>query len=139
MLRDFYLAFEGREATTDDFRRAVETHLGVDMGWFFAQWIDSSAVPTYRVEYCGRETEEGGQSVTLRVEQQGVPGTFQMYVPVRVDFGDEGSSRFRVGVGGPVTEVELPAMHRRPDRIVFNEFESVLAEVHDGGWNCRDG
>ncbi len=137
MLRDFYLAFAGSEATTEDFRRAVEVHLGADMGWFFDQWLYGSAIPTYRVEYCGKELEDGRWAVTARVEQERVPEAFQMYVPLRLDFGNEGSARLRIGVRGPLTEVALPPMPRRPSRIVFNEFESVLAEVDDNGWRCR--
>ncbi len=138
MLRDFYLAFVGDETSTGDFQRTVEAHLGMDMGWFFEQWVNGSAIPTYRVEYCGRELEDGTYSVTARVEQERVPTTFQMYVPLRLEFGDEGISRLRIAVAGPLTEVELPPIPRRPDRIVFNEFESVLAEVDNNGWKCRD-
>ena len=136
LLRDFYRRHVGGEATTVDFQRVVEEHIGMDMGWFFDQWVNSSRIPDYRVSYCGVESEDGQFMVTARVEQERVPDTFQMLVPIRLDFGDEGSARFRIRVGGPLSEVPFPPLPRKPDRIVFNEFESVLADVDDDGWKC---
>ena len=134
VMRDLYALGQQRPISTEDLRALVEQHTGIDMGWFFDQWVYGSDVPTYRVSYAGEEVE-GGYRVRGTVLQEHVPDDFKMVVPVRVDFGEEGWARFRVLVEGPVTEFDFPLMPRKPDAVVFNDLGSVLAEVKDdGGW-----
>ncbi|HSM03552.1 MAG TPA: M1 family aminopeptidase [Longimicrobiales bacterium] len=134
LLRDVATRYKGRRITTVEFQAVVEEHLGgVDMQWFFDQWVHGSDVPTYRWATRGEEVE-GGYKLTLRVRQEDVPDDFRMVVPVTLDFGAEGSATVRVMVTGPVTEVDLPLLPREPDDIRFNDYASVLAEVDDEGW-----
>ncbi|MEO7986879.1 MAG: M1 family aminopeptidase, partial [Gemmatimonadales bacterium] len=72
-MQDFYRKFEGRRASTEDFRRVVERHTGADMGWFFNQWVYSTAIPTYHVSYRTTRSDDGQFLVKLRVVQQNVP------------------------------------------------------------------
>jgi hypothetical protein len=134
MMKDFYRSYEGRRASTDDFRRTVERHTGADMRWFFDQWVHSTAVPTYRVAYRTEPAENGRFRVRLRVEQQEVPEDFQMYVPVTLDLGKDRLARVRVKVKGRISEIELPLMPAEPKRVRFNDLEGVLAEVKTVGW-----
>ena len=34
-MREFYQTYQGKRASTEDFRRVAERHLGADLGWFF--------------------------------------------------------------------------------------------------------
>jgi Peptidase family M1 domain len=133
LMSDFYQTYRGKYASTADFERKVEEHAGVPVDWFFDEWVRGSAIPRYRVSYHGSETTEGYR-VTIRVAQEDVPDDFKMYVPLLVDFGADGQARLRMMVEGPLTEVDLPMMPRKPDRLVFNDLQSVLAEVKDDGW-----
>ncbi|MBA3521592.1 MAG: hypothetical protein H0T90_03685 [Gemmatimonadales bacterium] len=134
MLRDFYAKHEGRRASTEDFRRVVQQHIGTDMGWFFDQWIYSSALPTYRVAYRSAPAGNGQYRVKLRVQQSNVPDHFQMYVPVTLDLGKERIARVRVKVQGPTSDIELPLMPAAPKSVRFNDLEGVLAEVKMVDW-----
>jgi len=58
MMQDFYKSYQGKRASTADFRRIVERHTGADMGWFFDEWVDGTALPTYRVAYRTEPMEE---------------------------------------------------------------------------------
>ena len=128
MMRDFHEEWRGRRATTADFRAAVERAVGEDMGWFFRQWIEGTAMPTYRVTWWTEEAEGGTWVVKARIEQSGVPDDFRAPVLVRVDFGDGKFSRQRVWVSGAVTELTLPRAPMKPTDFVFNDLESVLCE-----------
>ncbi len=134
MMREFYQTYRTRRASTTDFQEIVERHLGVSMQWFFDQWVDGTAMPTYRVAREVRQVEGGQYRIRIRVEQEGVPEGFQMLVPVRLDFGDEGVARLRLLVKGGVTDVELPPVAQQPRGVVFNDMESVLAQVRDADW-----
>jgi hypothetical protein len=104
------------------------------MRWFFDQWVEGTAIPTYRL---ATRTEGGGDGqyqVRLRVRQEGVPEDFQMYVPVTVDLGKDQFARYRVKVKGPVSEITLPPVSARPRDIKFNDLDGVLAEVKTEDW-----
>jgi Aminopeptidase N len=132
-MTDFYRSYEGQRASTDDFRRVVERHVGTDMRWFFDQWVHGAAIPTYRVSSRTQAGSDGQFQVMLRVKQEDVPEGFMMYVPVTVDLGKDQVARFRVKVKGPLTEVTLP-VSAKPKDVKFNDFEGVLAEVKNEGW-----
>jgi hypothetical protein len=73
--------------------------------------------------------------VKLRVRQDGVPESFQMYVPVTLDLGNKRLARFRVKVAGALTELELPPVPSEPKKVTFNDLEGILAEVKTEGWD----
>ena len=134
MLKDFFQTNRGRSVSTDDFKAAVERHSGIEMTWFFDQWIHGTEVPKYEWAVEGESLPNGEYQMRLRVEQSEVPDDFKMIVPVRLDFGDEGFAHVRVLVEGPETFMELPIMPREPDDVVFNDQQAVLAEVRKVGW-----
>ena len=134
-MKDFYQTYRGKQATTDDFRRMVETHTGQDMGWFFSQWVDRSAIPTYRAAYTVADAPDGQYLVRLRVRQEGVPDSFLMYVPISVELGNDQWVRVRKKVTGPVTDLELGPLPSRPKSVKFNDLDGVLADVKMVGWS----
>ena len=133
VMRDFYRTYHGKRASTADFQRVVEQHVGQPMGWFFKDWIYGSAIPTYRVATHTEQTS-GGYKVSLRVDQEGVPDDFQMYVPVTVDLGQNRVARARVLIKGPHTETALPLLPAEPKSIKFNDLDGVLADVKTVNW-----
>jgi hypothetical protein len=133
-MQDFYRTYEGKRASTADFRQVVERHMGMDMSWFFDQWIFGSALPTYSVAYRSEPMEGGLFRVRLQVQQDGVPEGFLAYVPVTLDLGKDRIARLRVKVTGTRSDLELPPMPAAPKGIKFNDLEGVLAEVKMVDW-----
>jgi len=134
MMRDFYARFEGKAASTEDFMRVAQRYAGEDLGWFFDQWVYGTDVPTYRFAYKTERTAEGKYRVTCRVEQTGVPESFRMPVPIRVDFGGERFAWLRSTIQGAKSEFELPLMELQPKAVVFNDLQSVLCKVEIVKW-----
>ncbi len=79
MLKDLHRSYRGKELSTEAFQSHVEEHAGIDLDWFFEQWVYGSAIPTYRVSYRGEPAEGGGYRVTARLRQENVPEDFRMY------------------------------------------------------------
>lgn len=133
MMRDYYLTYRGKRATTLDFQRIVEKHVGQPMDWFFNQWVYGTAVPTYTFSWNAETDSTGKPAVRLRVRQSDVPESFAMYVPLLIIFDDGGQAIIRLLVRGATTEttVKLPAA---PRQITLNPLESVLAEVRTEPW-----
>lgn len=133
-MRDFYHTYEGKRASTEDFRRVAEQHAGADLGWFFDQWVYRTDIPHYRVAYKTQPVDGGQYRVKLQVYQESVPDDFKMYVPVTLDLGNGQEGRFRVKVQGPKSEIDLPLIPAKPKGLRFNDLDGVLAEVKMVDW-----
>lgn len=134
LMRDFYSRYRGKEASTADFQEVVSEHFGMDMSWFFEQWILGTALPTYEYAYRVAAQGEGQFRVSLQVRQSGVPEDFRAYMPIYVDFGEGRFTRVRVLLTGSDSQFDLPPMSLRPREIRLNDMESVLCRVENVDW-----
>jgi Peptidase family M1 domain len=132
-MRDFYTQYRGRSASTRDFQRVVEAHMGLPMGWFFDEWVYSSAIPTFVLSWRVDSTPEHPHVLHVRVRQEGVPRSFVMPVPLLIKFSDSAEVYVRVTSRGPLTEGQL-ALPRDPVRLELNPLQSVLANVKQEDW-----
>ncbi len=84
MMKDFVQTNFNRDVSTEDFKHAVEKHVGGNMDWFFNEWVYGTEMPSYRFDY---QLADGGTTLTGKITQSGVTDNFKMLVPVYVDFG----------------------------------------------------
>jgi hypothetical protein len=133
-MREFYRTYEGKRASTEDFQKMAEAHIGADLGWFFDQWVYGTDIPSYKVAYKTEPAEDGKYRVRLRIEQENVPASFLAYVPVAMDLGNNQVARVRVKVQGNRSELDLPLVPVKPKSVVFNDLDGVLGEVKMVGW-----
>ncbi len=134
MLRDYYQTYNGSAASTGDFQRVVEQHIGMPMDWFFDEWIKGTGIPTYHVAWTSQSAPDGKYTVRLRVRQEGVDAGFHMPVLVAVDLGGGRTARFRVDVQGDRTEYVSPLLPAEPRSVTFNDLHAVLADVKPERW-----
>lgn len=133
MMRDFYTRYRGGRASTADFQRVAEQHVGLSLSWFFDEWVDGTAIPTYTLSWTTERQADSSYSLHLRVRQEGVGPQFLMPVPLRIEFADSTHAFVRVNVRGPVTEgtLRVPAA---PVQLELNPLMSVLADVKTEPW-----
>ena len=131
MMKDFYLTYNGKLATTNDFRMLSEKYTGMDMGWFFDQWVYGSAIPTYDFKYVveSEKDESGRWQASVTVQQSKVPEGFRMFVPIDIQFSGDKHYYMRLLIDKPELTIQLPPMDQKPKKIVLNPFHSVLARV----------
>lgn len=129
MMKDLFATHRGSLITTRDFRRLVEKHAGIDMGWFFNQWIYRGELPTYEFSYDITGDSSGTFAAHCRVVTTGVPDDFQMYVPLEIEIDNDNKAYVRILIDSPDYEFSLPDLPRRPRALRLNPFESVLAKV----------
>jgi aminopeptidase N len=133
MIREFLETFEGREPSTQDFKRIAEKHMNKSMDvrgegnldWFFDQWVFGTGIPTYSLE---QKTEASGNGFVIegRIRQEGVPEGFVMPVPV---FGD-GRLLGVVTVGDEEATFRFTA-RTRPNRVTLDPQATILAVSRD--------
>jgi hypothetical protein len=129
MMKEFYTTYRGGKASTADFQRMVEKYMGEDMSWFFDQWVYGTEIPTYKFKYDVHKTTDGKFKVHCRVKTDGVSDNFKMPVPLLIKFDDRRYVRLRVMIQGKSNEFDLPFLPLEPDKILFNDLESVLCDI----------
>jgi len=75
--------YGGGNASTWDFQDAMETISGMELGWFFEEWIIGQAYPIYH--YSWTSSGNGPYAINLSILQvQTAAPPFRMPVPVRI-------------------------------------------------------
>lgn len=129
MMRDWYQTYKGKQASTYEFQRMVEKYTGVDMSWFFKQFVYEQQLPTYEFSYTTEHDSSGSAVITCHVVESGVPDDFVMYVPLEIEFMSGGKAYLRLFIEQPISDITLPPVAGNIKAIYFNPFNSVLAKV----------
>jgi tetratricopeptide (TPR) repeat protein len=91
LLHDFYAKYSGKNASIDDFENLAQQHaqasakageIPPQLRGFFAQWLNSTGVPDFTLEYVVYRTKQGFR-VVGKVKQP--LDTFSMPVELRID------------------------------------------------------
>ncbi len=104
-------------ATTADFQNVFETATGVDLDWFFDEWIFGEYRPNYHWAFWSEVSDSSGYDVYVYVKQVQTtnPQVFTMPVDFYFEgpadtatlFIDERTDRFKLNLPQNVTDMEL--------------------------------
>ena len=129
MMSEFYQTYRGRSVTTADFKRITDKYFGMDMSWFFDQWIYGNELPTYSLTYRFEKDDRGKYIAVCNVKTEGVGEHFKMFVPLEIETEKDVKAYVRVLIEGTDFTFTLPGLPKIPRSIRLNPFESVLAKV----------
>jgi len=131
LLREFYKQHAGKTASIDSFEKLAATKVRppkkgeppINLTSFFAQWLNSTGVPEFSMEYTTYRTPKGFQ-VVGRVHQD--LDTFRMPVDVKVD--TEGNPEVKkILVTGTMTPFEIETFGRpKPNGITIDPNNNLL-------------
>jgi aminopeptidase N len=106
-LRAYGDSFKYGNANTEDYKRIHEQMTGLELDWFFDEWIYDYGYPIYTLGWHGRQNGSNWE-VVLNLSQDnspGAPAVFHMPVEVRVNWSG-GNATFRYAVdSSPQTNV----------------------------------
>ncbi len=131
LLREFYKQHEGKTATIDSFERMTATKAPpakageppLNLVSFFSQWLNSTGVPEFTLQYIVYRTPKGFQVVgTVHQDLD----TFRMPVEVKVD--TEGNPEFKkILVTGTTSQFKLETFGRpKPNGISIDPNNNLL-------------
>jgi hypothetical protein len=126
VLADFAREFRGREASTGDFAAVLARHAPGDWEWFFRQWIDETAIPSWEWTWRRTKGEDGGEAVEVELAQSGAPPGFRCPVPVAVRLAGGEAARAVVLVDEPRERWTIP-LPRRAEDVELDPDRAVLA------------
>ncbi len=94
-IRDYYAAFGGSTATSADLRHVMEGASGLDLDWFFRQWLEEPGYPVLSLEH--RWDQEAGEAVvTLIQEQDAAWPAFRLPMEIELVSKDGARERHRI-------------------------------------------
>lgn len=125
LMRDYVSTYAHDKATTEDFQRIVERHLGQSMQWFFDQWVYGVQIPRYEYRWERTRSEDGKWIVKGRIDQLDVVASFRVYMPITLVF-DDGRRTFVQEVTGTGAEFTTPPLTEKPKEVMFNDYMTVL-------------
>ena len=121
-IRDYHQRYRDANASTADFRRAMERAAGEDLGWFFDQWLYRGGIPhlegTWRWDERTRQVE-----VELRQVQPGAP--FRLALDVGITLPGAPERVERLSMDAATVRMSWPA-DRRPERVVLDPLVRTL-------------
>lgn len=111
---------------TRDFERAFADALGMNLGWFFDQWLYRGGEPSYRVRYAPvSDPRSGEQWIEFTVEQtqasDALQPLFRMPIVFEVHYTDGSSERVRAWITERFQTVRVP--NRRKQSVAFALFD----------------
>src|ERR1700726_2103599 len=132
LLHDFYVKYEGKSARIEDFAAMAQQHAQAsvrkgeappELRSFFAQWLNSTGVPDFTIEYVTYRTHQGFR-VVGKIKQP--LDTFHMPVELRID--TEGNPETKtIDVVGTESEFTVETFGRpRPGGIKIDPNNVVL-------------
>jgi aminopeptidase N len=130
LLRDFYSKYAGKSARLEEFEKLAQEPArgsgkqpGVNLGPFFAQWLNSTGVPEFKMEYVIYRTQKGFK-VVGKVKQD--LDTFRMPVELKID--TEGNPELKtIEVIGSNSEFVVETFGRpKPNGVTLDPHHNLL-------------
>jgi aminopeptidase N len=127
-LRAYGDSFRMASANTEDYRRVMERMSGLELGWFFDEWVYHGGYPQYTCGWHGEQTTDGWQVVINLSQNNGgqAPACFHMPVEVRVRFAS-GDTVIRYDVAAN-PQRNVFAVRAQPTSVEFDPNEWLLDE-----------
>ena len=126
-IQDYYRRYRDKNATTDDFRRAMEEASGRDLTEFFHQWLYQGGA----LEYEGGWSYDS-RSGTLEVELNQVQNdgySFKMPVPLGIYSAEGGEPRIELLQVNDMTNRFTISVDREPESVVLDPDTWVLMDA----------
>ncbi len=131
LLREFYEKFAGNNASLADFEKMAEAKAPaavagqppLNLVAFFSQWLNSTGIPEFKLEYIVYRVPKGFR-VVGKVKQD--LETFQMPVEVRVDTEGNPENK-KISVSGTASEFAIETFGRpKPNGVVLDPNNNIL-------------
>lgn len=136
MMQDFTKSFAGKAASTEDFKAVVERHMtramDIDgnhkMDWFFNEYVYSTGIPEYHMDYTLKSDAANKWTLSGTVTQSGVPEGWKDILPLYLHVGGKGGRIGWIGVRSKSTPFQV-TLGFKPDKVSLNDNSEILAQM----------
>jgi aminopeptidase N len=121
-LKNYYQQYAGKNASTEDFRKVMETTSGQDLQPFFNQWLYTSGQPQLKWSW---QYNADKKTVSITIDQQQAI-LFQFPLQVMVQSGNEVITK-STNITAVQTVITVPA-ENKPSRVMLDPNTNLLFE-----------
>ena len=131
--QDWYRTNAGGVVTTPELVEYANLKTGEDYSWFFLQWVESTGVPEFRIDYRVFKKSAGGFKIRGQVKQE--QELFRMPMEVRIETKGEAEEK-RILVNGKntsflwETETMPVRLHLDPKGKVLRGSQMIRVSVY---------
>jgi tetratricopeptide (TPR) repeat protein len=123
LLQQYVHEYSGKEASTASFQKMAERQNGKELGWFFAEWLDTIGVPDLQSEYVTFKTANGFRiSGTVKQDRD----LFRMPVEIAAISGTKEEVR-TVELSGKSTPFDITCF-TMPQKVVLDPNNKLLRD-----------
>jgi aminopeptidase N len=127
-IRSYASAYRHRPVETNDLKRSIEESTGLNLHWFFEQWVYRAGYPRFEVT---QEWSDSAGRLTLGVRQtqelDSLTGVFR--TPVDIELWSGGiPTTYRVDVRTADTAFSFPSPSR-PEMVIFDRGNWILKDL----------
>jgi aminopeptidase N len=121
LLQQYVQEYGGKGGSTSSFRKLADQIYGQELGWFFAEWIDTIGVPMLQTEYVTFKTKDGFRvSGTVKQDRD----LFRM--PIQVEVVTKGKTeRATIELNGKSTPFDI-STYTLPKSVVLDPDNRLL-------------
>jgi tetratricopeptide (TPR) repeat protein len=123
LLQQYAKQYAGAGGSTSAFQKLSEQAWGKELGWFFAEWIDTTGVPNLQLDYVIYKTRDGFRiSGTVKQDRD----LFRM--PLEVEAQGEGKTeRVTIDLSGKTTPFDINSF-TWPTKVMIDPDNKLLSD-----------
>lgn len=117
-------------ATTEDFQKVAEQTTGLNLDYFFKEWIYGESYPKYSYGWTTTKTTDGSSVVTLKVTQtkNTSPEYFSMPVDIKI-ITTQGETITTVFIDKATQDIEIQNIKGEINQVIFDPENKILKEA----------
>jgi aminopeptidase N len=126
-IREFYLRYADKTASTEDLRTVLERVSGKNLKEFFGRWVYGSGHPRYEASWSWRKGKGAGGTLKIHLEQTQEGEPFLTPLPVEIVFANK-IQRTTLAPGDRAMSLFLP-LPGKPIDVRIDPNETILKEL----------
>jgi hypothetical protein len=123
IIREYYSRWKFKHVNEERFKAVCEEVSGMDLGWFFEEWLHTRKVCDYAITLMNPVKEDkGGYTTYVRIERLG-----ELTMPLLLRFSFADGSQDTVSIPGRLRTIEQTFEHaKKPKRAALNPENEIL-------------
>lgn len=119
-------------ATTEDFQKVAEQTTGLNLDYFFKEWIYGESYPKYNYGWTTAKVADGSTTVSLKVTQtkNTTPEYFSMPVDIKI-ITPQGETTTIVFIDKATQDIEIPNIKGDVTQVLFDPDTKILKDAKE--------
>jgi aminopeptidase N len=121
-----------KSASTEDFQKVAEQTTGLNLDYFFKEWVYGESYPRYTYGWTAAKAANSSTTITLRVTQtkNTTPEYFSMPVDIKI-ITPQGEMVTTVFIDKATQDIEIPNIKGEVSQVIFDPENKILKDAKE--------